>query len=219
MVFKIVISAVLAYLLGGLNNAVIISKILKSDIRKEGSGNPGAMNMFRNHGFAFGVLTLLLDALKGSIACLLCWYIVGDFDKEEVLGLYIGALSVVVGHIFPIFMKFKGGKGIASTIGICFVINPLVTGISLLCGFVFILIAKIGCIGSFIIITPPLIAASIQLIGSGHFECALMVLAMYVIMVVKHWSNIQRLFNGCENKTYLLKKIRPKAKIKKEETN
>ena len=218
MAIRIIISALIGYFLGGINNAVILSKLLKADIRREGSGNPGAMNMFRNHGIVFGVLTLTLDAAKGAIACLIGWYIVNNFEPGEVLGLYVGAISVIVGHIFPVIMKFKGGKGIASTIGVCFVVQPVVTAISLAAGVVFILIAKIGCIGSFIIITPPLICAAIELIEAGHFECAVMVFVMYLIMLLKHSSNIKRLFNGCENKTYLLKKIKPKQNIEKEQT-
>ncbi len=136
MVYYIIATIVICYLLGSVNSALIISKLKKGDIRKCGSGNPGAMNMFRNYGFKFGLLTLVLDAIKGVLACLIGWFIVGGFSfNGTILGKYIGAISVIIGHIFPVFLKFKGGKGIASTIGICFMISPIVALISLVAGF------------------------------------------------------------------------------------
>ena len=153
MALYIVIAVIVCYFLGNVNNALIISKLKKGDIRSCGSGNPGAMNMFRNYGFRIGLLTLMLDALKGALACVIGWFIVGEFSfVGSELGKYVGAISVIVGHIYPICLKFKGGKGIASTIGICFVLNPLIAGISLLAGFVFIIFTKMGAIASFIII-------------------------------------------------------------------
>ena len=116
-----------SYLAGSVNNAIIICRLLGYDIRSLGSGNPGAMNMIRSVGLWWGVLTLVMDALKGALPALAGWFFLGDFCSFE--GSRIGAclcgLGVIAGHIFPVYYKFKGGKGVASTLGICMVLNPL----------------------------------------------------------------------------------------------
>lgn len=216
----IVVTIIVCYLLGNVNNALIISKFKKSDIRECGSGNPGAMNMFRNYGFGIGLLTLVLDALKGALACLLGWFIVGEFSFDgDILGKYVGAISVIIGHIFPVFLNFKGGKGIASTIGICFVLNPIVASISLAVGFVFILLTKMGAVTSFIIIAFPLSFDAYEL--SAAFEtniaCIIIIFAIFVLTLWAHRTNLQRLFAGEENKTDLFKKI--KSILRKKKSN
>lgn len=213
----IVGAVALCYLLGSVNNALIISKIIKGDIRQCGSGNPGAMNMFRNYGFAIGLLTLALDALKGALACILGWFIVGEFSfANGDLGKYVGAISVIIGHIFPVFLGFKGGKGIASTIGICFVLAPAVTGISLACGLLFILLTKMGAVTSFIIITAPLVynAYTLSADFAGNTAKIVIIFAIFIMTLWAHRTNLMRLFSGNENKTDLfnkLKKLRKKS--------
>ena len=214
----IVGAVVLCYLLGSINTALIISKIKKSDIRECGSGNPGAMNMFRNYGFFIGFLTLVLDAAKGVLACILGWFIVGEFSfYNGDLGKYVGAISVIIGHIFPIFLKFKGGKGIASSIGICFVLSPVAAAISLSVGLIFILLTKMGAVTSFIIIAFPL--AYNAYILSADFNANLaqicIIFAIFVMTLFAHRTNLLRLFSGTENKTDLfnkLKKLKRKRK-------
>ncbi len=221
MVYYIIATIVICYLLGNVNNALIISKLKKRDIRECGSGNPGAMNMFRNYGFGFGLLTLVLDALKGVLACLIGWFIVGGFSfTGSILGKYIGAISVIIGHIFPVFLKFKGGKGIASTIGICFMLNPIVALISLVVGFIFILITKMGAVTSFIIITFPLALDAYALATAdltANLPCIIIIFAIYIMTLWAHRTNLMRLFSGTENKTDLFKKL--KGKIKKSKNN
>lgn len=211
MKLYIILAIVICYLLGNINNALIISKIKKGDIREYGSGNPGAMNMFRNYGFRIGLLTLVLDALKGAIACIVGWFIVGGFSfTGNDIGKYIGALSVIVGHIFPVFLKFKGGKGIASSIGICFVINPLVAAISLAVGFLFITITKMGAVTSFIIITFPLAITAYELSANflANLPSIIIIFAIFVLTLWAHRTNLLRLFSGVENKTDLFKKLK-----------
>ncbi|MCH5164731.1 MAG: glycerol-3-phosphate 1-O-acyltransferase PlsY [Clostridiales bacterium] len=216
---NIVATIVICYLLGSVNNALIISKLKKNDIRKCGSGNPGAMNMFRNYGFKIGLLTLVLDAIKGALACLIGWFIVGNFSLTgSSLGKYIGAISVIIGHIFPVFLKFKGGKGIASTIGICFMLSPIAACISLLVGFVFILITKMGAVTSFIIIAFPLAYNAYQLSAdlSTNLSSIIIIFVIFVMTLWAHRTNLKRLFSGTENKTDLFKKIKGAMNKKRE---
>ncbi|MBR2968116.1 MAG: glycerol-3-phosphate acyltransferase [Clostridia bacterium] len=211
MALYIVLAVIACYFLGNINVALIISKLKKGDIRTCGSGNPGAMNMFRNYGFKIGLLTLLLDGLKGVIACVIGWFIVGKFSFSSTeLGKYIGAISVIVGHIYPVCLRFKGGKGIASSIGICFVLNPLVAGISLFVGFVFIVVTKMGAIASFIIIATPLIftAYTLSLDFMANLPAIIIIFVIFVMTLFAHRGNLLRLFSGNENKTDLFKKLK-----------
>jgi len=207
-VLKIIAVVVCCYLLGNVNSALIISRIKNRDIRSEGSGNPGAMNMIRNFGAKIGILTLVLDAIKGALGCFIGWFILGDFMSfsGDKLGMYIGGLSVIVGHIFPVFLGFKGGKGIASSIGICFVFNPLVAAITTVTGLIFILITKMGAVTSFVIIAYPLAYAGYNASKSGNLAYALIILAIFCLTLFCHRKNLYKLFTGTENKTNLIKK-------------
>ena len=112
----------ISYLMGSVNNAIIICKTLGLDIRQLGSGNPGTMNMIRSLGLHWGFLTLILDAVKGIVPALLGWYFLGEEVMEfgaDKMGLYLCALAGIIGHMFPIYYQFKGGKGVASTLGVC----------------------------------------------------------------------------------------------------
>lgn len=229
----IVLVAIACYLIGNINFAIIISKLKKRDIRKEDSGNPGAMNMLRNYGTLFGGLTLLLDAFKGAFAALLGWFLLGrlgfagDFNisglSGDQLGAFIGGAAAVIGHIYPALLKFKGGKGIASTIGVCFVINPLVTLITLGAGVAFIAITKVGSIASFIIIAFPLafkcydIAVSTNLVRSDCEKWAAIALMMIVFLLTlwAHRKNLKKLFLGTERKTSIFSKYKSKENSKK----
>jgi len=122
--FIFVLLAAACYLIGSCNFAVIVSSLMGKDIRKIGSGNPGTMNMFREFGWGIAALTFFLDAFKGGIPALISYFlfrnylfsgtniVVSDFTR------YLCGLFVIIGHIFPVFYKFKGGKGIASSLGL-----------------------------------------------------------------------------------------------------
>ena len=121
------IAAVCCYFVGCFNFAVIISKLKKSDIREIGSGNPGTMNMTRTFGVKIGVINFFCDALKGGLPVLAAYFIFRNtyFEGTNIeisdFARYFFGLFVVIGHVFPVTMKFKGGKGIASTLGMFWV--------------------------------------------------------------------------------------------------
>lgn len=209
-----------SYLFGNINTALIISKIKKQDVRKMGSGNPGTMNMFRNYGVILGVVTLLCDALKGALPCLFGWWLLGEEFSlgADRFGLYLGALSVIVGHIFPVFLKFKGGKGIASSIGVCLVVNPIATLITFAVGVAFILITKMGSVTSFIIISFPLAIEGFAASGADGYMAlvnGLLIFTLFSLTLFAHRKNIVKLFTGKESKTVLFGKNKS---AKKKET-
>lgn len=203
----IILCIIGSYFIGNINNALLISKLKKKDVRQLGSGNPGTMNMIRNFGIFYGGLTLVLDVVKGVVPCIIGWYLLGnrcDFGTDKI-GVYICGLSLVIGHIFPVFLKFKGGKGIAGTIGVCLVINPWVTAISFIAGVIFLAITKMGAATSFIIISIPLMYAAYYEAEAGNVACLILLFAIFLLPMLRHLENIKKLFSGTENKTSLIK--------------
>ncbi len=205
-----------SYLAGSVNNAIIICRLLGYDIRSLGSGNPGAMNMIRSVGLWWGVLTLVMDALKGALPALTGWFFLGEFCSFE--GSRIGAclcgLGVIAGHIFPVYYKFKGGKGVASTLGICMVLNPLLGALSFLVLVAIILITKIGFIGSFVGVGIPLIVESAREFASSDIIGGIALLAIFAAIIAMHRGNIERMIEGRENKISLFSKKQKPPKNK-----
>lgn len=231
--WQFVLLAVGSYLIGNINFAIIISKLKKRDIRNLGSGNPGTLNMSRNFGLKIGVLTLLLDILKGALPAFLGsiiyrnMYFVGTSLPISQIAMVGCGFFAVLGHIFPVFMRFKGGKGIATTIGVFFVCNPLVALISGILAIVFILITEVGAMGSFIATTPGAIAACYSVykyyIASQSISVMNAVLAgitnLFIVSIIfltwyAHRKNIQRMITAEEHPTNWLQMIK-EAKIKK----
>ncbi|MBO5224026.1 MAG: glycerol-3-phosphate acyltransferase [Clostridia bacterium] len=208
-IFLWIVLCIFSYLYGSVNNAVIISVLAKKDIRKQGSGNPGSMNMFRSLGFWYGLLTLTLDALKGVIPALLGWFVLGtqfSFVGSKI-GLYVCSTIAILGHIFPIFYKFKGGKGVATTMGVCFVLNWWMTLISFVAGVFSILITKLGFLGSFIILGLPCIYESVMCFIGGEIFGGVVLIVLYALVIFMHRKNLVRFFQGKENKTYIFAKF------------
>lgn len=199
-----------AYLFGNINVSIIISHFKNRDVRNEGSGNPGTMNMLRSFGIKLGILTLVLDAVKGAVPALLGWWLLGKGEMfsfgTDKIGLFVGGISVVLGHIFPVFYKFKGGKGVAASIGVCFVAAPIVALIAFLVGVVFILTVKIGSLTSFIMTGIPLIYCSVTAFSSGRIIEGVLAAAIYVIILLAHHSNFVRIFKGEEKQIILFGK-------------
>ena len=143
-----------SYFIGNINFAVIISRSKNKDIRNMGSGNPGTLNMSRQFGLKFGVLTLILDILKGAVPTLVATLVYREmtFGDSHLavseMAQYLAGFFAVLGHIFPAIYKFKGGKGIATTIGVFLVTEPIVTLIFAIIAIIYILVKEIGSIGS-----------------------------------------------------------------------
>ena len=199
-IFKYVILIICAYLVGNISFARIISQIKKDDITKHGSGNPGSFNMLRNYGFWLAMLTLLLDALKGAIPALIGFYLFGGATNipQSIVALYVGGLAVIVGHIYPIFYKFKGGKGVASTVGVFFVANPLWTIIFFVIAFIEVIIFDYGSIASFICITGLLIIELLHY--QGNLTISILIITIFLLVMAAHKKNIARLIAGKEHK-------------------
>lgn len=207
-VLAYLLTAVLSYLLGSLNFAVIISKyILKDDVRSHGSGNAGFSNMMRSFGALPAVATLVGDIVKGAAAVVLGRYIIGLEGGKY--GDFVGAYSVMAGHVFPIFFGFKGGKAIASALGVLFALNIKVF---LAIAVIFVPIVPITGYVSLASVSGafcfPIILYIVRRL-EGKVDIAEIALAAILggIIIYLHRSNIQRLMTGTENK--LIKKKTP----------
>lgn len=206
---KAILVMILAYLIGSINFAVIISNIfLKKDVRKMGSGNAGTTNVMRNAGFLPGALTFIFDALKGFAAVYMGKVAFGHILSETsaswanpVYGAYICGILCMLGHIFPVFFQFKGGKGVATSVGIFAVCNPIAI-ISGLCVFALsTVISKIVSLSS-LLATVTVVVLSIVFYNDSAllWPQALMAFIMGAMVFIKHKDNIKRLINGNENK-------------------
>ena len=187
-----IIVIVIAYLLGSIPfGYLIVRKRIGADIRETGSGGTGATNVSRRAGKAAGVLTLLLDAAKGSVAVLIAKAASGD---DWVIA--VAAVAVLVGHIFPVWLGFRGGKGVATGVGIFSVLAP----ISLLCaGVIFIAIVvttRYVSLGS--MIAAVLIPVFVWL-QSGRQPVLLAAILAAALIVFAHRSNIKRLASRTES--------------------
>lgn len=194
----------LSYVIGSVNFAVIISRKANKDVRGSGSGNPGTMNMLRTFGLKLGILTLLLDVIKGAIPALIGWFMLGKetcaFGADKS-GVFIAGLAVVLGHIFPVLYKMRGGKGVACAIGVALVADPIVALASFVVALAFFLIVKIGSLASFIATGIPLIYDGVRYLTHGNVLCGVLSLAIFAIVLAAHRKNLVRLFTGKERRT------------------
>jgi glycerol-3-phosphate acyltransferase PlsY len=191
--------AAIAYLCGGIPFSFIFAKAFRGeDIREKGSGNAGTTNALRTYGWGIGMLTLACDVLKGLLAALLGARLGGD------LGLYLAAVCAVVGHNFSIYLKFKGGKGIACTTGVLLIIQPVATVIIFGVCVLIVVLTKIMSIGSLIGLLASAAAALILANGNAAWQAAVLIIAALGIFC--HREIIARLAKGTENKLNLSKK-------------
>ncbi|MBQ7307421.1 MAG: glycerol-3-phosphate acyltransferase [Clostridia bacterium] len=210
-----------SYFIGNISFARLISALKKEDITKKGSGNPGTINMIRNYGIKLGGLTLILDALKGAIPSLVGYLVFGGKANEihSLIGLYMCGVSTIVGHIYPVCYKFKGGKGIASTLGVFLVANPTSLLIFFLIAFIYMLFFDYGSVASLLIVSALTIIESymISLTATNNTECLILCILLFAIFGLTwfaHRKNIFRLLTGKENKTNLLKGLKKLSKSK-----
>ncbi|HIV01026.1 MAG TPA: glycerol-3-phosphate 1-O-acyltransferase PlsY [Candidatus Caccopulliclostridium gallistercoris] len=212
---KYILLIVCSYLLGSVNFARILSKnVMHGDITKSGSGNPGTMNMLRTYGFKAGALTLVLDALKGVIPALVGYFLFGgDGSNAAYVGLYVGGLSAVVGHCFPVFYKFKGGKGVACVLGVFAVARPIAVLIFFVVAFIYLCIFDYASIASFIFITALTIIEAFRF--RGDMTIALLLFVLFFLTFFMHRSNVFRLLIGKENKVNLISSLKKLGKKKK----
>ncbi len=187
----IFIIVLISYLMGSIPFGFLLTKIfLKKDIRKIGSGNIGATNALRTGNKILGYSTLSLDILKAIFPILLIKFYFPEY-------IYVSSLSVFLGHLFPIWLKFKGGKGVATYVGILFCLNFMIGIIFTLTWFLIYLIFKFSSLSSLI---ASLIIPIYQFFYIGD-ENYYFYIIMFILIFFTHRENIKRLINKTESKT------------------
>ena len=191
------LAALAAYLIGSLSFAVIVSRLMGlNDPRTYGSGNPGATNVLRSGNKAAAVLTLLLDALKGFVPVLLVKLYGAPFGLDDGT-LALVALAAFLGHLWPVFFRFKGGKGVATAAGVLFGLNPWL-GLATLATW--IIIAAFTRYSSLAALVAAVFAPFYQVLIWERGPIAVAVFVMGALLVWRHRANIQKLLNGTESK-------------------
>lgn len=229
--WQFVILALVSYFIGCFNFAVTISRFKKRDITKIGSGNPGTMNMTREFGIKIGLITFLCDALKGMIPTIGAYFVFRNYVFENTTVLvadfakYFAIVFVVIGHICPVTMKGKGGKGIATVYGAfwaslsCESAWYILIVFGILVGIVFfILFTEWGSLGSMVGVTAfSIIQAVLFFNRYNGTSLNVYVVCLYAFIMVlnfltwfAHRSNVMRLFSGEERRTSLRKMAKKK---------
>ncbi|MEI3395097.1 MAG: glycerol-3-phosphate 1-O-acyltransferase PlsY [Clostridia bacterium] len=210
-----ILIAVISYLIGSISFSVIISKKMAGfDVREKGSGNAGSTNVLRTVGKKAAAITLLCDILKGVVSILLA-ILIGtiwkDVDKELIL--QIAGIAVVIGHTFPIFFGFKGGKGVATSLGVLLMSNWQIGLICLVFALVLMALTKMVSLGSCgaAVLFPVLtlfINDNYTILTEGKSGRVYFVYSVILAIIVlyNHRSNIKRMLNGTENKLSFGKK-------------
>ena len=202
-VLATILAAAAAYLLGSVSFAVVVSKgLYHQDVRQFGSGNAGMTNILRTYGKKAAALTLAGDFLKGIAAVVIGRLIFAAIGVTLFDGAYVGGLFAILGHLYPVYFGFRGGKGILTSIGIIAVINPLVFVGLLIIGLPLIFLTKIVSVGSLAgAVCYPILTLLVDSFQGGiswlDFSFSV-VIALLVIWM--HRANIKRLLNGTENR-------------------
>ena len=204
MAVSIALICVLGYLLGGINGAILLSKLVeKDDVRRHGSGNAGFTNFFRNYGKRTSLLVILIDAAKAAASCLLGGWLLGKYGLGTE-GMLLGGLAATLGHDFPAFLGFRGGKGI-----VCGFAAALVTdwrvGLILFAVFAlvyflthYVSLASVLCALGFFV--------SFWLFYPGRPFVLILSGCLSALAIFLHRENIGRLVKGQERKTYFFKR-------------
>ncbi len=220
-----VLTAAVSYFIGSINTSIVLSKsIYGSDIRSEGSGNAGTTNMLRTHGKLMGLATLLCDILKGTLAIVVASWL-DIFVKDAVIGTsvsyyemlfiadnlkYIAGIFVVLGHDFPIFFGFRGGKGVATSLGVVLALNWQVGLIVCAIAIVVIAVSRYVSLGSITAATVYPFILFTYLLTKGEnpekfITYIIMSFILALLIIAKHHANISRLKSGTENKLFAKK--------------
>ncbi|MCC8169252.1 MAG: glycerol-3-phosphate 1-O-acyltransferase PlsY [Oscillospiraceae bacterium] len=212
------IIVIIAYLIGSINFSILISKAISGkDIRESGSGNAGATNMLRTYGKKMGVITLLLDVLKGVIVVLAVKTLANSdimypdthFDMEVNAALpYIAGVCVILGHNFPLYFGFKGGKGVATSLGVVLMLDWKVGLIVAVCAIAVIAVTRYVSLGSILGGAAYIIVEIVKAIATKSYNIVQLVCVVIIggLLIARHHANIKRLLSGTENKLSFGKK-------------
>lgn len=221
------LGAAVSYLIGCFNFAVLISHIKKKDIRSQGSGNPGTMNMTRTFGLKIGAINFFCDVIKGGLPAVIGWIVFKDFlfaGTDVAVSdfvRYLFGIMVIIGHVFPVTMKFRGGKGIASTMGLFAFALPcdrwwyfFIAVAILVVTLVYIIYSEMGSMGSLLGVSSLTVFQAVvfvlkyegALLNGWVIAIFMLLFAINLLTWTAHRKNISRLLAGEEHHTSVRKR-------------
>lgn len=223
MYLIIIVVAVISYLIGSINFSILLSKAISGkDIRESGSGNAGATNMLRTHGKKMGVITLLLDVLKGVVAILFAIFVVQLLNQYRLVSFptslaqtaplpemidimpvkYLAGVCVILGHNFPLYFGFKGGKGVATSLGVVMMLDWKIGLIVAVFAIAIMAITRYVSLGSIIGGAAFIIAEFAKAFITHEYNAVQLVCVVIIggLLIARHHANISRLIHGTENK-------------------
>lgn len=221
--WQLLLVAICSYAVGNINFAIMFSKLFKkSDVRDYGSGNAGATNMFRVYGLRMGVITFVCDVLKGVVPCVLVKFAIfgGLGTTVAATAGYVAGLFAVLGHIFPLYYKFKGGKGVATAIGVCFTLQPMLSVCLILPCVIILLISDRTSIVSLFLSVVEIVWCWVFYVVDYPWRimytnvdafCCLCNTLMFALVIFAHRHNIIRICTGKEKRMGLRKALRGKS--------
>jgi glycerol-3-phosphate acyltransferase PlsY len=202
-----IVISVAAYLLGSIPTGFLVAKARGIDIRAVGSGNIGAANTFRAIGKTAGILVLLVDALKGFVAVEVCGLILKCLGiaetSDEINYRIVAGIFAILGHNYTCWLNFKGGKGIATTAGVYLALAPLAVGIALGVFILAVALTRYTSVGS---ILAAVVIPIVVWFTHDNWMLRIVTIALAVLAILKHRTNIQRLIAGTENRIEFKKK-------------
>lgn len=205
----ILVLVLIAYLFGSIPTSVWIGKFFYNiDIREFGSGNAGATNTFRVLGKKAGIPVLIIDILKGTVAVALAYLSTFEIGSTEFINLQLGlGVAALIGHIFPVFAGFRGGKGVATILGIVVCILPLACSLSLVIFLVVLVLSRIVSLSSMIAgISFPIFLNIV--LGNSNPILTVFSIVVAALLLITHRKNIVRLLNKQENKVNLFSSVK-----------
>ena len=209
-----VMAGAISYLIGSINFSIMLSRLIGGkDIRKSGSGNAGATNMLRTYGKKMGVITLLLDVAKGIAAIIIVNLMVQHYNSpfvneqffaelERASLPYISGLFVVLGHNFPLYFGFKGGKGVATSLGVVLMLDWKLGLVIAVCAIAVMAITRYVSFGSILGGAAFIVGETVKMIVAQDVIPVKLVCCILLggMLIVRHHANIKRLLDGTENK-------------------
>lgn len=207
--FFVALSLIVGYLIGNIETAVIISRaVFKDDVRQHGSGNAGTTNMLRVFGMKPGIVTFFGDFAKGIAAVLIGRLILSFLNSDAVVlgadfvtvGGYAAGLGAILGHDFPVFFGFQGGKGVACSLAVAYMIAPIIAAIVTVVAFIIIYATQMVSVGSLIGIT--LFCAATVIHDIYNIPIIVLCVIIWLLIMIRHRDNIIRIFKGEESKLF-----------------
>ena len=196
---SLVIACIIGYLLGSLSGGIITSKLAHGpDLHTDGSKSTGASNVQRTMGWKYGLITFFFDAVKGLLSCFIAWLLTKDCMNDPHMASLLAGLFCVIGHNWPVFFRFRGGKGVATTGAVMLYCFPVYALICIALTIVVIALFRYISVGSMLLVVSFFI---LSFFVSGMNACIIIWAMILMIMcVARHHANIGRLIHGTENK-------------------